>query len=117
MAAQARALRASAASKRPLAGYSIDSLCRAMRLPVPVGEHRFHPTRRWRFDWAWTEQKVALEIDGGIWVQGRHTRGSGRARDMTKFSEAAIFGWRILYCTPDQVADGSVMGMLKRALG
>lgn len=33
--------------------------------PEFVREHRFHPTRRWRFDFAWPDEKVALEVEGG----------------------------------------------------
>lgn len=75
-------------------------LCRAAGLPEPAAETRFHPLRRWRFDYAWPAHMLALEVEGGIWTQGRHTRGAGALADLEKYSEAAIAGWRILYCTP-----------------
>lgn len=31
-----------------------------------VAEHRFHPFREWRFDYAIPELKIALEVEGGI---------------------------------------------------
>jgi len=68
--------------------------------PPYVREHRFHPTRRWRFDVAFVEQKVAVEIDGGCWSRGRHTRGSGYIKDTEKLNAAVVQGWRVLrYCT------------------
>ena len=45
-------------------------------LPAPVAQHKFHPVRRWRFDLAWPANMLAIEVDGGIWSNGRHTRGS-----------------------------------------
>ena len=59
-------------------------LCRALKVPPPVAEHRFAPPRRWRFDWAWPDHMLALEIEGAVWTGGRHTRGAGYLRDMEK---------------------------------
>src|SRR5574337_760677 len=79
-------------------------MCRACGLLVPEAEFRFHPVRKWRFDYAWPGMKVALEVEGGMWVDGRHNRGSGQVKDLEKYSEAAILGWRILYCQPSELA-------------
>jgi hypothetical protein len=84
--------------------FAMVALCRAAGLPEPIPEYRFHPTRRWRFDYCWPLRKLALEVEGGIWTQGRHTRGSGALADLQKYSEAAIDGWRIIYCTPADLA-------------
>ncbi len=62
-------------------------------------EYRFHPTRKWRFDFADVKHRIAVEIDGGVWVQGRHTRGSGFVKDAEKLNEAAALGFRILRYT------------------
>jgi very-short-patch-repair endonuclease len=87
------------------------------KLPVPEREVRFHPQRRWRFDLAYRDRKLAIEIEGAVWVQGRHTRGSGYVADLEKYSEAAILGWRILRCTPQQVESGAALALVQRALG
>lgn len=70
---------------------------------MPAQEYRFHPRRRWRFDFAWAQRKVALEIEGGVWTQGRHTRGQGYLRDLEKYNAAAVIGWRVLRLTPQQI--------------
>ena len=70
------------------------------RLPAPVTEHRFHPSRKWRFDYAWPDAKVALEVEGGVWTGGRHTSSAGFLKDMEKYNAAARLGWRVLRCTP-----------------
>lgn len=66
-------------------------------------EHRFHPVRKWRFDFACIEFKVAIEVEGGTWSGGRHTRGSGYAADCEKYNEATMMGWSVLRLTSQQV--------------
>ena len=78
-------------------------------LPVPAREYRFHPRRRWRFDFAWPRYKVAVEIDGGIYNRGRHVRGSGFERDAEKRNAAVMAGWRVLHFTPRHVKSGSAV--------
>lgn len=75
-------------------------------VPTPEREHRFHPTRKWRFDYAWPEQRVALEVEGGVWTRGRHTRGAGFVRDMDKYNEATRLGWKLVRVLPDQLHSG-----------
>jgi very-short-patch-repair endonuclease len=75
-------------------------------LPSPAREFRFHPSRRWRFDFAWPHLKVAVEVDGGIYCCGRHVHGSGFERDAEKGNAAVLAGWRILHFTPRQVRSG-----------
>ncbi len=79
-------------------------------------ELRFAPHRRWRFDYAWPQQLVALEIEGGTWVTGRHNRPLGFARDLDKYNAAALLGWRLLRVTPAQVEDGSALGLVEDAV-
>lgn len=94
-------------------------LCQAFGLPAPAPEFRFAPPRRWRFDWSWAPDTaaVALEVEGGAWTGGRHTRGAGFLKDMEKYNEAQVRGWTVLRCTPGQIQDGSIFPLLARALG
>lgn len=63
-------------------------------------EYRFHPTRRWRFDFALPEHKIAIEFEGGIFLnKARHTSSIGYAGDVEKYREATILGWRLLRYT------------------
>jgi len=61
-----------------------------------VEEHRFHETRKWRFDFAHLNSKTAIEIEGGVWSGGRHTRGAGYAKDAEKYNEANFAGWAVI---------------------
>ncbi len=71
-------------------------------LPGWVAEYKFHPTRRWRFDFCNPLHKMAVEIDGAVWSNGRHTRGSGFIKDMEKLNAAAVLGYSVLRFTPQQ---------------
>jgi len=86
-------------------------------------EYRFHPVRKWRADFnVWrhywhTKGDVLVEIDGGAFIAGRHSRGTGVEKDAEKQSAAAILGYRVLRCTPRQVKDGTALEWIKQALG
>lgn len=71
-----------------------------------VQQHAFHPSRKYRFDFAWPAMKVALEVDGGTFSGGRHTRGAGYAADCEKLNEATILGWRVLRVTGAHIKNG-----------
>lgn len=86
------------------------------KLPAPVTELRFHPSRRWRFDCAWPDRKLAVEVEGGVFVQGRHSRGLGMEKDTEKYAEAAILGWTVLRVTPRQVKSGQALNWIERWL-
>lgn len=88
----------------------------AVGIPAPVQEHRFHETRRWRFDLAWPDLMIAVEVDGGVWSGGRHTRGAGFVADCEKVNEATAMGWRVFRFPTPHVSDGSAVEMLRRVL-
>jgi len=93
---------------------------RALRLPEPVREYRFDAIRRWKFDFAWPAQKVAVECEGGIWTSGRHTRGAGFESDCEKYNAATLQGWRVVRFTSGMVKNGAaidtLIGAMKRAV-
>jgi hypothetical protein len=78
-------------------------LCAVYRIRQPVAEYRFHPTRKWRFDYAWPEVRLALEVQGGIWTGGRHVRGGALLKEWEKINTAATLGWRVMYCQPQDI--------------
>lgn len=86
-------------------------------LPEPVREYRFSPPRRWRFDFAWPDLMIALEVEGGTWANGRHNRGSGYRKDCEKYNTAALMGWKVLRVTGDMVKDKSAIEFVVEALG
>ncbi len=85
--------------------YKILDRIKAVGLELPVPEYKFCPDRRWRFDFAYPHYKIALEYEGGTWAAGRHTRGSGFAKDCEKYNRAAVMGWTVLRYTSNMIDD------------
>lgn len=84
----------------------------------PEREFRFDPQRRWRFDFAFGMPfMVAVEIDGGTWTNGRHTRGAGYEKDCEKLNEATLQGWRVFRFTSGMVSRGEAIRTVLIALG
>ena len=90
---------------------------RVREVPIPECEWKFDTKRRWRFDYAWPQQMIALEVEGGVWTGGRHTRGAGFVKDMEKYNRAAVLGWRLLRVTPDKLVSAGTFDMLREILG
>lgn len=83
--------------------------------PGSEAEHRFHPTRRWRFDYAWPALKVAVEYEGIFAQKSRHTTATGYANDAEKYSTAAALGWCVIRVTAPMVRDGRAADLLNLA--
>ena len=78
-----------------------------------VKELRFYPSRRWRFD---PEVKIAIEVEGGVYTQGRHTRPLGFLGDMEKYNTATSLGWRLLRVTPDTLLSRTTLDLIRSTL-
>ena len=72
--------------------------------------------RDWRFDFAWPNAKVAVEIDGGQWKPirrrdgsvsygGRHNTPEGFRSDCEKLNAAAVLGWTVLRFTGEMLEE------------
>lgn len=82
----------------------------------PVAELQFAKPRRWRIDVAFPLHLLAVEIDGGVWSRGRHSRGAGMLADMEKTAALAARGWRLIRCSPQHVADGTALAWVREAI-
>jgi len=81
-----------------------------------VREYQFCRDRKWRFDYA-VRDSLAIEIEGGAWSKGRHTRGKGFIADMEKYNTATMMGWRVLRFTPEQILTGKAKQFIAEWLG
>jgi hypothetical protein len=79
-------------------------------------EHKFHKTRRWKFDYAIIEHKIAIEQEGGVYTKGRHVRPEGYINDMEKYNQASLEGWTLIRRTPSQMKTQETIDLIYRAL-
>ena len=99
-----------------------DRLVRFAGIPAPVVEFAFHPTRAWRFDRAWPKDRLAVEIEGGIWMKGKtghggaHTLPTNVLRDMEKYNAAVLLGWRVLRFADTHLNSPYAIESVKEAL-
>lgn len=76
-------------------------------------EYKFHAERNWRADFLITGTKILIEVEGGIWSGGRHTRGKGFIADMEKYNAAAVMGFKVLRFSTEQVKSGSAIKQIE----
>lgn len=85
-------------------------------LPVATREHRFHPKRRWQFDFAWPVFRLAVEIEGGLYGKSRHTTMTGFNADCEKYNTATLMGWRVLRVTDRHIKSGEALEWAKEGI-
>jgi hypothetical protein len=78
-------------------------------LPTPERQYIFHPTRKWRLDFAWPDRRIAVEVNGGIYMNknnptnpGGHNRGAYMELSYEKINEAQRLGWKVFMFGPSQ---------------
>ena len=92
------------------------TICKTDLQVVCVKEFKFHPVRKWRFDYAIPDHKIALEVEGGVWTGGRHTSPKGFLGDIEKYNTATLMGWRVFRTTPDDLYKKKTLDLMKSAI-
>lgn len=82
---------------------------------IATPEVKFHPDRKWRFDFTF-DNRVALEVQGGLFSGGRHSRGAALMKEHEKLNAAACLGWRVLFCIPQNLCMVETVEMVKEAI-
>lgn len=77
-------------------------------------EFKFHPERKWRADFHLIGKKILVEVEGGIWSGGRHTRGKGYIGDMEKYNAATMMGYQVIRFSTDQVKSGHAIQQIEK---
>ena len=86
----------------PLAA-KFEHLWRMWDGPELTKEYRFHPHRKWRADYALIDAKVLIELEGGLYGNGRHNRAGGYLADIEKYNAASMLGFVVLRLGTGQV--------------
>ena len=87
---------------------------KAVGLPIPEIQYKWHPERLFRADYAYPDIKLLIEVDGGTWAKMGHSRGSGIEKDRIKDAEALMLGFKTLRVTGTMVMDGKAIGYLEK---
>jgi hypothetical protein len=93
----------------------LELLGRELGLGEPMREYRFTSDRQFRADLAWPEHWLLLEIEGGTFSGGRHTRPLGYERDCEKYSIASILGYTLIRVTYGMIESGQAAKLLEMA--
>jgi hypothetical protein len=73
--------------------------------------------RKFRYDLVIGEPfKVAVEVQGGQWIRGRHNRPQGVETDSEKSALAQERGYIVLHVTPAMISDGRAIERIAGAL-
>ena len=91
--------------------------CEQAGFPAPLREYAAVPGRRFRWDFAWPDKRVLVEINGGTYAHMGHSTGSGIARDYEKSNLAVLAGWRTFVFDRRMVEAGTALDVTAKALG
>ncbi|MEN8991225.1 DUF559 domain-containing protein [Avibacterium paragallinarum] len=80
-------------------------------------EFKFHPGRKWRADFHLKGKKILVEVEGGIWSNGRHTRGKGYLGDLEKYNAATMMGYQVIRFSTEQVKSGKAIEQILKLIG
>lgn len=80
-------------------------------------EFQFNPERKWRADFHLIGTKILIEVEGGVWSNGRHTRGKGYIADMEKYNSATALGYSVYRYSTEQVKSGKAIDEIRRLTG
>ena len=86
------------------------------QLDIPKAEYKFLKNRRFRFDFAWPDRMMAVEVEGGVFSGGRHTRGMGYTRDLEKYNLATLHGWRVFRFTTQDVTTQKAIAFISAVM-
>lgn len=85
-------------------------------LPLPETQFKPFDTDKRAFDFVWLDKTLLVEVQGGTWTKGAHTRGKGYRRDVEKHNDAVLDGWTVLWFTSDMLDDESALDTLRKVL-
>jgi len=108
--------------KQPKVNEWEESLARqiaALSLPKPERQYPFAKSvgRQYRADFAFPDERLIVEVNGGAWIGGRHVRGAGYESDLERNAIATALGWKVMAVTPRHIKSGYALKWIECALG
>jgi very-short-patch-repair endonuclease len=89
--------------------------CGIYKLPIPEAQIKgIIPNRKFVFDFGWMNKNILVEIDGGEWSGGRHSRGKGMESDNVKINTAQALGYKVFRFTGGQVRSGYAVEFIEK---
>lgn len=119
-------------------------LCKQHGIKEPEREFRFDAKRKWRFDYAFPTEKIAIEVEGGAFGRNvicnhcgqpvyrfitnksgvkkkynvregmGHNTGKGSIEDMEKYNHAVLHGWKLLRFPSHELSTVDTIGIIKK---
>jgi len=80
-------------------------------------EFKFHHKRKWKADFHITGKHILVEVEGGIWSGGRHTRAKGYLGDLEKYNTATMMGYQVIRFSTEQVMSGLAVQQIEKMVG
>ena len=100
-------------TKKNTLSANFEKAWQALGGPLLDAEVRFHPQRRWRFDYCHIDTKTAIELEGGIYSNGRHTRASGYQKDCEKYNAAQVLGYTVFRLATGMITPDNIQPIIK----
>jgi len=102
----------------------LDLQLKLAKFPTPIREYRIFANvkkvglikKKSRCDFVWPEHMLIVEVEGGIWTNGRHVRGTGFINDCEKYNEATLLGYKVLRVTAEHIKTGQALNWIEEAL-
>jgi hypothetical protein len=96
---------------------NLEDFWRLFGYPEPQKEFRFHPERKWRFDFAFPDRKIAVEVQGGLFIGGAHARPTFIVQSYEKMNNAMLLGWKVFQFQPKEFNNGIAVEILDQIFG
>lgn len=96
--------------------FQIETILRVLKVKFEK-EYRFHPKRKWRFDFYLPDHRTGIEFEGRNMKkgahEGRHTSWKGFTEDCIKYSWANILGYKVLRVTAPMLYNGQAYQLIE----
>lgn len=95
---------------------ALDTAIHLAGLPRPERELKLIPGRKFQSDFVWQAARLIVEVEGGTYNGGRHTRGKGFESDAFKYNTLTLMGWKVIRVTAAHIKSGEALQWIEWGL-